>query len=231
MLLRIKMNIKSYKIKLGSLPVLVRRRQIKNLHLAVLPPDGLIRVSAPEHMSDEAIRMLLAMRIPWINKQRAKFQGQARQTPRKYISGESHYLWGRRYILEVTNENKFISVNLKGKKKIVLQVPVRSTIKKREEVMLEWYRRELRAEAEKQISKWQDKIGVKANNLGIMNLELAKKPIEFTEYVVVHELLHLIEKNHSERFVKLLSQHMPKWRSLKDELNRFVLTHEEWSNV
>jgi predicted metal-dependent hydrolase len=249
MLLRIKMNIKSYKIKLGSLPVLVRRRQIKNLHLAVLPPDGLIRVSAPEHMSDEAIRMLLAMRIPWINKQRAKFQGQARQTPRKYVSGESHYLWGRRYMLEVRNENKPMSVNLKGKKKIVLQVPARSTIKKREEVMLDWYRRELRAETEKQISKWQDKIGVKANNLGIkkmktkwgtcnykagriwLNLELAKKPIEFTEYVVVHELLHLIEKNHSERFVKLLSQHMPKWRSLKEELNRFVLTHEEWKKV
>ena len=114
--------------------------------------------------------------------------------------------------------------------------------------MLEWYRNELRTEAEKQVNKWQDKIGVKANNLGIkkmktkwgtcnykagrvwLNLELAKKPIEFTEYVVVHELLHLVENNHSERFVKLLTQYLPKWRSLKDELNRFVLTHEEWSH-
>lgn len=229
------------------MPVLVRRKPIKNLHLAVLPPDGLIRVSAPDHMSDNAILMLLAMRIPWINKQRAKFQGQSRQTPRKYVSGESHYFWGKRYILEVVHENEPMGVSVKGKKKLILQVPVKSTIKKRDEVISAWYRRELRKEAEKQIDKWQDKLGVQVNNLGIkkmktrwgtcnykagriwLNLELAKKPVEFTEYVVVHELLHLIEKNHSERFVKLLTQYLPKWRSLKEELNRFVLTHEEWS--
>ncbi|PIP33886.1 metal-dependent hydrolase [Candidatus Falkowbacteria bacterium CG23_combo_of_CG06-09_8_20_14_all_49_15] len=243
------MNIESYKIQLGQLPVLVRRRPIKNLHLAILPPDGLIRVSAPVHMSDEAIRMLLAMRIPWINKQRAKFQGQTRQAPRKYVSGESHYFWGQRYILEVVNDNKPMSVSLKGKKKIILQVPAKSTIKKRDEVMSEWYREELRQEADKLIKKWEPKIGVTVRQFGIkkmktrwgtcnhkagrvwLNLELAKKPVDFTEYVVVHELLHLIEKNHSERFVKLLSNYLPKWRSLKAELNRFILSHEEWRNI
>lgn len=241
------MNIESYKIQLGQLPVLVRRRPIKNLHLAVLPPDGLIRVSAPVSMSDEAIKMLLAMRIPWINKQRAKFQGQERQTSRKYVSGESHYFWGQRYILEVVNENRPMSVSLKGKKKLVLNAPAKSTIKKRDEIMSEWYRETLRQEAGKQIEKWESKLGVSVKQFGIkkmktrwgtcnykagriwFNLELAKKPVEFTEYVVVHELLHLVEKNHSERFVKLLSNYLPKWRSLKAELNRFILSHEEWS--
>ena len=241
------MNTRSYKIQVGLLPVLVRLKPIKNLHISVLPPDGMIRVSAPEEMNDDAIRMSLATRIPWINKQRMQFQGQVRQAPRKYVGGESHYFWGKRYLLSVVNEDKPTQVILKGKTKIILQVPKRSTIMKREEIMSDWYRLELRQEVERLMNVWQKKIGVKVKGWGIkkmktrwgtcnyksgriwLNLELAKKPIEFTEYVVVHELLHIIEKNHSERFVKLLTHFLPKWRSLKDELNRFILSHEEWS--
>jgi predicted metal-dependent hydrolase len=240
------MNTNTYNIKIGNLQVQVVRKPIKNLHLSVLPPNGRLRISAPLHTKDDAIRMLIATRIPWINKQKAKFDGQDRQTPRDYVSGESHYFWGRRYLLEVVDENKPMQVALKGKNKIVLQIPPNYPMPKREEVMMRWLRKELRKEAAGLFEKWQKKIGVKASSWGIkrmktrwgtcnhgagriwINLELAKKSIAFTEYIIVHELVHLIEKNHNERFVDLMTKYLPKWRSLKEELNRFILSHEEW---
>ena len=232
-------------MQIGNLQVQVVRKPIKNLHLSVLPPNGRLRVSAPLHTKDDAIRMLIATRIPWINKQKAKFAGQERQAPREYVSGESHYFWGRRYLLEVAHENKPMRVALKGNNKIILQVPANCAAPKREEVMMRWYRKELRQEAGELLEKWQKKIEVKASSWGIkkmktrwgtcnheagriwINLELAKKPMAFTEYIIVHELVHLWkEKNHN--FVDLMTKYLPKWRSLKEELNRFILSHEEW---
>jgi predicted metal-dependent hydrolase len=234
-------------MQIAGMEVLVVRKPIKNLHLSVLPPLGRVRVSAPLAMKDDVIRTFLATKIAWINKQKAKFESQDRQTLREYVSGETHYFLGKRYRLEVIFENKPPQVHLSGKNKIVLRVRPNSDLAKREEVMLRWYRGQLRTMLNELLPKWQKKIGVQASSWGIkrmktrwgtcnhktrrilVNLELAKKPIAFTEYVIIHELLHLLEKNHSERFVDLMTKYLPKWRSLKEDLNRFILSHEEWS--
>lgn len=239
------MSTNSY-LQLGSIEVLIVRKPVKNLHLSILPPAGRVRVTSPEKMKDDAIRTLLASRLPWIKKQQSKFAGQERQTKRGYVSGESHYFFGKRYRLELLYKPEAPSVVLKGKNKIILQVRPKSPIAKRREVMTEWYREQLHPVVEELITKWQKKIGVKTSSWSIkqmktrwgtcnhktervlINLELAKKPIACIEYVVVHELLHIIEKKHDERFVVLMTKHLPKWRSTKEELNRFILSHEEW---
>lgn len=227
---------------------MVVRKPIKNLHLSVLPPNGYVRVSAPVRMSDDAIRTLLATKISWINKQRAKFKGQERQTPRQYLSGESHYYLGKRYRLEVVYENRPAYVELKGKNVMILWVRPTSEQERRERVLHEWYRNELRDLLMPMIEKWQERLGVTPSAWGIkrmktrwgtcnhkvgriwLNLELVKKPLSCIEYVVVHELVHLIEKKHDERFTALMTHHLPRWRSAKDDLNRFILSHEEWDH-
>lgn len=241
------MSTNSFILQIGSMEVLVVRKSIKNLHLSVLPPDGKVRVSSPLSINDDVIRTLIATRIPWIWKQKAKFEAQERQTKRMYVSGESHYFLGRRYRLEVLYENGPAQVELRGNTKIILRVRPHSTVAKREEVIMKWYRKELRNVADTMISRWQEKIGIQARSWGIkkmktrwgtcnqkvrriwINLELVKKPIACIEYVVVHELLHLIEKKHNERFLALITKHLPKWRNEKEELNRFILSHEEWN--
>ena len=240
------MSTNSSLLQIGSIGVLVIRKPIKNLHLSVLPPEGSVRVSSPLGMNDDAIRTLIATKIPWIRKQKAKFEGQERQTKREYVSGESHYFLGRRYRLEVVYENVPPRAGLKGKDKIILRVRPNSTLGRREQVLLDWYRSELRRISEELLDAWQKRIGVAAESWGIkrmktrwgtcnqragriwLNSELAKKPVACIEYVVVHELVHLIERKHNERFVGLMTRHLPKWRSLKEELNRFVLSHETW---
>lgn len=242
------MNTDSCMLQVGSVEALVIRKPIKNLHLSVLPPLGKVRISAPIHMKDDAIRSLLAVRLGWIAKQKTKFQGQERQTPRQYISGETHYFLGRPYRFEVVYEDKPARVELRGKNKIILHVRPQTVFVKREEIMTEWYRKELRKIAVKLLVAWQNKIGVQATGWGIkrmktrwgtcnqkagriwLNLELAKKPVGCIEYIVVHELLHLIEKKHNERFADLMTKHLPKWRSEKEELNRFILSHEKWGD-
>lgn len=226
---------------------MVIRKPIKNLHLSILPPDGKVRVSSPLRLKDDAIRTLIATRIPWIRKQKAKFEAQERQTPREYISGESHYVFGKPHRLEVVHENTAPSVIVKGRNRIILRVRPDSTLVRREEVLMDWYRNELRVILNGLMGAWQKRIGVGVGSWGIkrmktrwgtcnqnagrilLNLELVKKPIACIEYVVVHELLHLLEKRHNERFVYLMTKHLPKWRSSKEELNRFMLAHEEWN--
>lgn len=233
-------------IKVGAVEALVVHKLIKHVHLSVLPPQGRVRVTAPIGMKDDAIRVLLATRLSWINKHVSKFKNQERQTPREYVSGESHYLFGKRYQLELVDENKPPSVELKGRKKLILSVRPHSSLEKREQVMNEWYRSALRTVAEDLIIRWQKTIGVEITDWSIrrmktrwgtcnhragsilLNLELAKKPVSCVEYVIVHELLHLIEDKHSDHFVSLLDKHLPKWRSIKEELNRFILSHEKW---
>ena len=237
------------RLQLGSVEVLVVRKPIKNLHLSVLPPKGRVRVTAPENMHDDAIRTLIVTRLPWIKRQQGKFAGQERQAKRSYVSGESHYFFGRRYRLELVYKDGTPAVFLKGKNKIILEVRPRSTAAKRHEIMTEWYREKLQPLVESLITKWQKKIGVEARYWGmkqmktrwgtcnhksgriLLNLELAKKPIACVEYVVVHELLHLTEKKHNERFVGRMTKFLPKWRSIKEELNGFVLSYEEWKSV
>src|SRR2546422_11713334 len=138
------MSTNSSLLQIGSIEVLVLRKPIKNVHLSILPPDGKVRVSSPLRLKDDAIRSLVATRIPWIRKQKAKFEAQERQTPREYMSGESHYFLGKRYRLEVIYGDKSSHISLKGKKKIILHVRQDSTLVRREEVLMDWYRKELK---------------------------------------------------------------------------------------
>jgi len=231
--------------KLGGIEVVVLHKRIKNLHLNVLPPVGKVRVSAPIDMNDEAIQTFLATHISWIRKKQAKFKAQERQTPRKYVSGESHYFLGKRYRLEVVLVDTKAGVIIKRKKKLLLSVKPKSKLLKREQVMQNWYRNELKTILKVLIEKWQKKIGVQANYWGIrkmktrwgtcnektkrvwFNLELIKKPESCIQYVVVHELVHLVERKHNDMFVSLMDKYLPKWRSEKDELNQYILPHNE----
>ena len=188
------MSTNSY-LQLGSVEALVIRKPIKNLHLSVLPPNGWVRITAPQGMKDDAVRTLIALRLPWIKKQQIKFTGQERQTKRDYVTGESHYFFGKRYRLEVVYVDVVPAVKLKGKSKIILQVRPKNSIDKRREVMMDWYRKELHIVINDLIEKWQKKMGVQVNFWSIkqmktrwgtcngkrarilINLELAKKPI------------------------------------------------------
>ena len=240
------MSTNSSLLQVGSMDVLIVRKPIKNLHLSVLPPLGKVRVSAPLGMNDDAIRMLLATRIAWINRQRGRFAVQERQSRREYVTGESHYFLGQRYRLEVIYEDKPSRVSVKGKKTIFLYVRPGSSRIRREQVLMDWYRSELKTVVAGLLPKWQEKIGVRAPSWALkrmktrwgtcsqkvgkiwLNVELAKKPIVCTEYIIVHELLHLIEKKHNQKFVDLMTKYLPQWRTVKEELNRFPLAHEEW---
>src|SRR3990167_9349546 len=232
--------------KVGGIEVVVLHKKVKNLHLNVLPPVGKVRVSAPINMGDDAIRTFFATRISWIKKHQAKFKGHERQTAREYVSGESHFFLGNRYRLEVEFTEEKLGVTIKNKKKMVLSVNPKSQLLKREQVVQDWYRNELRNILTDLIDKWQKKIGVKADYWGIrrmktrwgtcdektnrlwFNLELIKKPERCIQYVVVHELIHLIEIKHNDKFVELINKYLPKWRSEKDELNQLILSYEEW---
>lgn len=236
-------------LQVGGIEAVVLYKPVKNLHLNVLPPVGKVRVTAPKNMNDDAIRIFLATRISWIKKMQANFRGQERQTPREYVSGETHCFLGNKYRLEVIYKNAKPFVELKGKNKIILSARPKSGLLKREQVMQEWYREELRKFLSKAIGKWEKKIGVRANDWDIrrmktrwgtcnhkskriwLNLELAKKSENCIHYVIVHELIHLIEERHNDRFLALMNKHVPKWKNEKDELNRMILAHENWLDI
>ena len=239
------MNTSSNLLQIGDVKATVFRKPIKNLHLSVLPPDGKVRISAPLHINDEVLKLFLASKISWIRRQREKFISQGRQMPREYISGEDHYFLGRRYRLDVIYKNETPKVTIKGKK-IILQVRPYSDVKKREEVLLKWYKNQLRIVAEGIFKKWQKKIGVGSFSWYVrrmktrwgtcnynarriwLNLELIKKPVAYTEYIIVHELIHLIEKKHNQNFIYLMDKYLPNWRLLKENLNRSMLAYEKW---
>jgi len=236
-------------LTIGSLDVQLQRKTIKHLHISVMPPDGQIRVAAPESMTETAIRMAVIHRIPWIRKQQANFAKQVRQSTREMISGETHYLWGRRYRLEVieldTIQNIAHSVKLKGGKLILIISTGTSTADK-SKILNEYYRTRLKARAPDLIHKWSEQIDVTASGWQVqkmktkwgscnieegrilLNLELAKKPLPCLEYIIVHELLHFKERQHNDRFKALLDTHMPDWRSRRDLLNRMPLGQENW---
>src|SRR5438128_544924 len=165
------MSTNSCLLQIGTMEVLVVRKAIRNLHLAVLPPDGMVRVSSPLHLNDDAIRTLIATRIPWIRTQKTKFAAQARQAPREYISGESHFLLGKQYRLEVLHGNEAPHVSVKGKNKIVLQIRHNSTMERREAVLMDWYRKELKAISASLLESWQEKIGVRVESWGIKRMK------------------------------------------------------------
>ncbi len=241
--------MKSFNQKLmqvGGVEVLVKRKNIKNLHLNVLPPSGSVRVSAPLNIKDDVIQTFLSSRINWIRKKQNELKTQERESFREYVSGEDHYLFGRRYILEVVYSSGKTGVKIKNNKKITLLVKPDSDIKKRKKVLDDWYRENLKNFIENNREQWEERVGVDANEIRIkkmktrwgscnhrtkriwLNLELAKKPISCIEYVLVHEIIHLVEKKHNNDFVFLLEKYFPKWKIEKENLNKFILSYENW---
>jgi predicted metal-dependent hydrolase len=227
-------------MNVSGIEIEIVKKDIQNMHLNVMPPSGKVRISAPYGTSDDAINLFAVKKISWIKKQVEKFINQERQTEREYITGESHYLWGRRYKLEVRYSNKGNNIEIKGNN-MILTVREKSTRQQRENYVNEWYRAELKDKLPHLFKKWENIIGVKANSVSVknmltrwgtcnsetkrvlVNLQLAKKPVKCLEYIVVHELVHLREKTHTNRFVEHMDSYMPDWRVVKDELNSFIM--------
>lgn len=224
----------------------VIKKNIKNLHLSVHPPSGRIRIASPSRLSDETIRLFAISKLPWIKKHIKRFNNQDRQTEREYISGESHYVFGTRYLLNVIPTNSKSQVTIRNRKFIDLYVKEGSTKAQRAKLLNEWYRHQLKDQMPALIDKWEKEIGVGVNEWGIkkmktrwgscnikskriwINLELAKKPIECLEYIIVHEMIHLLVRKHNEKFKAYMNKFVPQWSQYKEELNRFPLSHSEW---
>ena len=229
-------------IVISNIPVEVIRKNIKNMHLSVLPPDGRVRVSAPTQLTDEAITMFVRTKLGWIKKQQEKFQQQPRQSERQYVSGETLYVWGKQYFLQMEYSYKGNALTLSGDKAI-LTVRKESSPKQRGSFVNEWYRSLLKQEVAKYLPKWEKTTGLYCSSWQSkymttkwgtcnptskkiwLNLQLAKKPIECLEYVILHELAHLKVHNHGPEFTAILDQYMPYWREHKRRLNDSTLDY------
>lgn len=229
-------------LNVSGISIEVYKKDIKNLHLYVKPPNGNVMVSAPLAMSDEAIERFIRTKISWIKKQVAKFDGQPRQSKREHVSGETLFVWGKQYYLQTVYGNKN-SLVLSGNK-ATLTVRKESTAEQRENFIREWYRKLLKAEIAKLLPKWETITDLKAagwqtkymttrwGSCNIktgkiwLNLQLAKKTPECLEYVILHELVHLVEKKHNELFISLMNKYMPTWREIKATLNGQTLDYK-----
>ncbi len=240
------MIIERRQISIRGLPVDVVRKAIKNLHLGVYPPHGRVRLAAPLAVTDEAVRLAVIGKLGWIKRQRARFEDQPRQSKREMVSGESHYFLGQRYRLNVVVQNGPARVAIRNKRKIDLFVRPGGDTAQRERVLLAWYRQQLKALIPPLIAQWEAAIGVKVAEWGVkqmktkwgacnvearriwLNLELTKKPVQCLEYIIVHEMAHLLERHHNDRFTKLMDSLLPQWRLQRAELNRAPLGHATW---
>jgi predicted metal-dependent hydrolase len=231
-------------LNIGSLTMQVNRQAIKHLHISVLPPDGRIRISVPEAMTETAMRMAIISRIPWIKQQQKNFARQPRQSGREMVSGECHYLWGRQYRLDVITYQSqqgrhYITVS---QDKISLYVRPNTTIANKLQVLADYYRHSLKTRVQLLLEYWQQKMNVSVSTWGVkkmqtkwgscntqtgsiwLNLELAKKPPECLEYIVVHELVHLLERQHNDRFWHYMTAYLPDWQERRALLQRQPLT-------
>jgi len=232
-------------IELGGTTLHVVRKDIKHVHLSVHPPAGKVRVSAPARMSLDTIRLFTISKLGWIRQQQRKLREQARETPREYVPRESHYVRGRRVLLKVIEEERVPRVEVRGSK-LVLQVRPGTGEAAREALVASWYRQVLRDATSALIATWAPRLKVTVESVYVrrmktkwgscnpnarsirLNTELAKKPRECLEYIVVHELAHLRERSHGARFVALMDRFMPHWRDTREALNRLPARHEKW---
>jgi len=230
-------------LNISDITIKICKKNIKNMHLYVKPPGGSVTVSAPLAMSDAAIERFVRTKVSWIKKQIGKFDNQPRQSEREYISGETLYVWGKQYYVQTVYGN-MNSLVLSGDRAI-LTVRKGSIVEQRDNFVREWYRKLLKAEIARVLPKWEQKIGLKASSWQTkymttrwgtcnrktgkiwLNLQLAKKTTECLEYVILHELIHLVEKNHNEKFILLMDKYMPMWREVKASLNGQVLDYME----
>lgn len=231
---------------LGDVTAEVVFKNIKNVHLSVYPPTGRVRIAAPARMELETVRLFALSKLGWIRAQQRKVRAQPREPVREYLERESHYVWGERYLLEVREGRGAPKVELLPKA-LRLWVKPGSTPDARAALLEAWYRDRLREAAEPLIAAWQARLRVEVESLVVrrmktrwgsctparrsirLNTDLAKKPPVCLEYVVVHELMHLLEPSHNRRFVSLMSQHLPNWTAYRDELNRLPVRHENWT--
>jgi predicted metal-dependent hydrolase len=232
-------------IELGDITIEVTRKAIKNVHLSVHPPDGRVTLAAPRDTRLDVARAYAASRLTWIRRQQEKLRAQARETPRAYVERESHYLWGRRHLLSVIEKDEKPHVTV-DHRRIILSVRPGSDQAKRAEVMHTWHKLLLHDFVRPLIRRWEPrlKVTVAAYFLQRMktkwgscnpaarhirlNTELVKKPKDLVEYVVVHEMVHLLEPTHSARFVAILDEQFPSWREARAELNELPLAAEDW---
>jgi predicted metal-dependent hydrolase len=232
-------------ITLGDIVADVILKDIKNVHLSVYPPYGHVRISAPERMSIDHIRAYAISKLGWIRQQQKKLLSQERISPREFINGESHYVWGKRYLMRVVESQDTPRIVVKARH-LEIHVRLGTTLEKRDELLESWLRAQLKLAIPDLIARWEPKLQVQVSNFHVrrmktkwgsctpekgsilLNTELAKKPIECLEYVIVHEMAHLLERNHNQRFIAIMDQVMPKWRFYKEELNRLPVRHEDW---
>ena len=231
-------------IDLGDLRADVVRKDIKHVHLSVYPPDGLVRISAPRNMALDTIRVYAITKLDWIQRQQRKFREQERETPREFLDKESHFVWGKRYLLRLVESDSAPAVRLKHST-LELRLRPGSDMVKRREVLDAWYREQIRDAVPNLLSRWQPLMGVKANRVLVqrmktkwgscnpasalirLNTDLARKPPACLEYIIVHELVHLLEPTHNRRFQELMDLFMPHWRQVKSELNSLPVRHED----
>lgn len=232
-------------LDLGGLHAEVTRKAIKHVHLSVLPPVGKVRVAAPQGMSLDTIRLFVVSKLAWIRSQQRKLQAQERDTPREFLNKESHYLWGKRYLLEIHHADAMPAVSL-SPRKLHLQVRPGADQLRCVEVLDTWYRQQVRDAIPALLAKWEPLLRVNVNRLFVqrmktkwgsctpesgyirLNTDLAKKPFECLEYILVHELVHLLEPTHNERFVALMDMYLPHWQHLRKRLNDLPVRHEKW---
>ena len=228
------------KLIVSGLEVQAVHKDIKNIHVGVYPPNGRVRIAVPLYTTDEKIKLVIISKYKWIKKQREKFLNQKRETPREYITGESHYFMGQRYILDVVTGPYRGSMEITGKKRMAMYVGPDADIEHKRMVMERFYRAGLTEELDKAMAKWEERLNVHANEIRIrkmktkwgsantkdrriwISLELAKKSPNCIEYVVVHELAHLIERKHNNKFKSIMDSALPNWMLLRDELNDVI---------
>lgn len=233
-------------IQLGDITVDVLLKDIKNVHLSVYPPAGRVRIAAPERMDLDTIRVFAISKLAWIKEQQTKLREQVRETPREYLDRESHYVWGQRHLLSVVDIDGPPVVEVEHNR-IVLSVRPGTDESQRAAIIEAWYREQLKAAVPPLIARWEPVLGVKVVRFFVqrmktrwgsctpsagrirLNTELAKKPRECLEYIVVHEMTHLLEPTHNSRFIGLMDRFMPRWQFYRDELNRLPVRHERWS--
>ena len=233
-------------IALGDIRVDVVKKDIKNIHLGVYPPTGRVRIAAPVRMSMDTIRVFAITKLGWIKSQQHKLQAQEREAPREYLNRESHYVWGKRYLLQIVEKDAAPSVALRHNKMLLQARPASDEAKLRV-VLEDWYRATLKQAVPPVIAKWEPLMGVQVERFFVqrmktkwgscspasrsirLNTELAKKPPECLEYIVVHEMAHLLEPTHNGRFSALMDRFMPKWQFDRAELNRLPVRHEDWN--
>jgi predicted metal-dependent hydrolase len=234
-------------ITISDIKIDLVRKDIKNIHLAVYPPNGRVRLAAPFATNDETIRLFVISKLGWIKRNQRKIEGQERTPQREYKQRESHYFLGKRYLLNIIESTETPKVVLQSKTYIDLYVKPSTPMAKRDKIMTEWYREQLKILALPLIEKWQKIIGVTVQDWQVkqmktnwgtcniekgriwLNLELAKKTQECLEYIIVHEIVHLLERHHNQRFQLLMSNFLPNWKKLRVELNNLPVSHSDWS--